>query len=91
MRLHTEPETAWKNIIQLWKENGESLPFKVAKSTWSSAAGHYLIVEKVEVKKWPYGDAWGHYHWNGKPSERGKIKAAGTYNWKLLGGPEGKV
>lgn len=50
MRLHTEPETAWKNIFQLWKENGESLPFKVAKSTWSSAAGHYLIVEKVEVK-----------------------------------------
>ena len=84
MRFHTEPETDWKNIFQLWKENGERLPFKVAKSTWSAAKGHYLIVEKVEVKKWPYGDAWGHYHWHGRPSERGKIKAAGTYNWKLI-------
>ena len=87
MRLHTEPETDWKNIFQLWKENGEKLPFKVAKSTWSAEAGHYLVVEKIEIKKWPYGSAWGRYHWNSAPGAPGapeKIKAAGTYNWKLL-------
>jgi hypothetical protein len=33
MRFHTEPDTDWKNIFQLWRENGEMLPFKVAKST----------------------------------------------------------
>jgi hypothetical protein len=43
MRLHTEPQTDWKNIFQLWKENGEKLPFNVAKSTWSADAGHYLV------------------------------------------------
>lgn len=63
MRLHTEPDTDWKNIFQLWRENGEAVPFKVAKSTWSADAGHFLIVERVEVTKWPYGTAWGQYHW----------------------------
>lgn len=84
MRYHMEPDADWKNIFQLWKENGERLPFKVAKSTWSAEAGHYLVVERVEIKKWPYGDAWGQYHWKGKPGPREKIKAAGTYNWKVL-------
>ncbi|CAH2408214.1 hypothetical protein MES5069_660015 [Mesorhizobium escarrei] len=59
MRLHTEPDTDWKNIFQLWRANGEAVPFKVAKSTWSADAGHFLIVEGVEVKRWPYGAAWG--------------------------------
>jgi hypothetical protein len=47
MRLHTEPDTDWKNIFQLWQEKGEVLPLKVAKSSWSAEAGHYLIVERV--------------------------------------------
>lgn len=38
-----EPGTDWKNIFQLWRENGERLPFIVAKSTWSAAAGHYGV------------------------------------------------
>lgn len=38
MRLQTEPDTDWKNIFQLWHENGEVLPFKVAKSSWSAEA-----------------------------------------------------
>jgi len=85
MRFHTEPDTEWKNIFQLWQENGGQLPFTVAKSTWSAEAGHYLVVEKIDIKKWPYGFAWGQYHWNGVPGERGKISAAGTYNWRLVG------
>ena len=85
MRFHTKPCTDWKNIFQLWKENGEQVPFAVAKGTWSAEAGHYLIVEKIEIKKWPFGSAWGHYHWNGlPPGPREKVKAAGTYNWKRV-------
>jgi hypothetical protein len=86
VRYHTEPETDWKNIFQLWKEGGDVLPFTVAKSTWSAEAGHYLIVERVEVKTWPYGFAWGCYHWEGGPGDpQEKISAAGTYNWKRIG------
>ncbi len=91
MRLDTEPDVDWKNIFQLWRENGERVPFKVAKNTWSAEAGHFLIVERVEIKKWPYGDAWGHYHWGGRPSERKKIDAAGVYKWRLLEDDQGSL
>jgi hypothetical protein len=82
MEFHAKPAGGWRNIFELWRENGERVPFDVVKSTWSPEAGHYLVVERVEIKKWPYGTAWGHYHWNGRPTQRGQIKAAGTYNWK---------
>ncbi|WP_210247022.1 hypothetical protein [Phyllobacterium endophyticum] len=55
--MHTEPDTDWKNIFQLWREGGEALPFQVAKSSWAADAGHFLVVERVEIKKWPYGAA----------------------------------
>jgi len=36
-------------------------------------------------KKWPYGSAWGRYHYYGKPSgSQEKIKVAGTYAWMFL-------
>ncbi|MBY5694683.1 hypothetical protein [Rhizobium leguminosarum] len=70
MRLHTEPDTEWRNIFQLWRESGEVLPLKVAKSSWSAEAGHFLIVEDIAIKKWPYGTAWGQYHWKGYPARR---------------------
>lgn len=85
MRLHSEPDTDWKNIFLLWRENGEILPFKVAKRSWSAEAGHYLIVERVEIKKWPYGDAWGQYHWRAVPGAHGeKVNQPGTYTWRKL-------
>lgn len=85
MRLHTEPDTDWKNIFQLWRGNGEALPFKVAKSSWSAEAGHYLLVERIEIKTWPYGNAWGQYHWRGVPGAKNeKINQPGTYTWKAL-------
>ena len=84
MRFHTESDTESKNIFELWREGGERLPFKVAKCTWSAEAGHFLIVERIEIKKWPYGEAWGHYHWGGVSGPRDKIGAAGTHNWKRL-------
>jgi hypothetical protein len=84
IRYHTQLATDWKNIFQLWRENGEHLPFTIGKSTWSAEAGHFLVVEKVEIKKWPYGSAWGRYHWNGVPGPSEKISAAGTYNWTRI-------
>jgi hypothetical protein len=48
MRLHSEPDTNWKNIFQLWEQNGRRLPFVVAKNTWSAEAGHYAF-SKVQV------------------------------------------
>jgi hypothetical protein len=38
----------------------------------------------MEIKKWPYGAAWGRHHWRGVPGPPEKVKAAGTYNWKRL-------
>jgi hypothetical protein len=33
---------------------------------WEASGGSYLIVERFEIKKWPYGSACPNYH--GKPS-----------------------
>ena len=80
MRLHTEPDTDRKNIFQLWRENGEAVPFKVAKSSWSAEAGHFLIVERVEVKKVVHR---GQYHCNGVPGTKGeKVNQSGTFAWR---------
>jgi hypothetical protein len=80
MRLHTEPGLDWKNIFQLWREAGEALPIRVVKNTWSAEAGHYLIVERIEIGRWPYGLAWGQYHWRGVPGPTDeKINQPGTY------------
>jgi len=53
MRLHDEPSRDWKNIFQLWKENGERLPFIVARNSWDAASGSYLVVERIEIKNGP--------------------------------------
>jgi hypothetical protein len=85
MRLHTEPDVDWKNIFQLWREAGEALPIRVVKNTWSAEVGHYLIVERIEIGRWPYGLAWGQYHWRGVPGPTGeKINQPGTYTWRAL-------
>lgn len=73
-----------KNIFELWRENGEKLPFKAVIDSWSEAKGHYALIEKIEIKKWPYGNAYGQYFFNGKPGEKGYIRNAGTYRWKLV-------
>ncbi len=85
MRMHDEPNRDWKNIFQLWRENGERLLFIVARNSWEVASGSYLVVERIEIKKWPYGSAWGRYHYYGKPSgPQEKIKVVGTYAWMFL-------
>jgi hypothetical protein len=83
MRIHTEPETEWKNIFQLWRDAGERVPFRVVRNSWSATRSHVLIVERVELDKWPYGKAWGTFYYEGSPPEGGRIGVAGTYAWRL--------
>lgn len=71
-----------KNIFELWRENNETLPFKVVLDSWDEAK-HYAIIEKIEVKNWPYGNAFGQYFFYGKPGKRGLIRNAGTYRWTI--------
>ncbi len=71
-----------KNLFEIWRENGEKLPFMAIIDSWDENK-HYALVERIEIKKWPYGNAFGQYFFNGKPGERGLISNAGTYRWKL--------
>ena len=72
-----------KNLFELWREGGEVLPFKAVLDSWSEEAGHYALIEKIEIKTWPYGNAFGQYFFNGLPGKKGIIANAGTYRWKL--------
>lgn len=72
-----------KNLFQLWKENNEQLPFKAILNSWSEEAGHYALIEKIEIKKWPYGTAYGQYFFHGNPGKIGKIDNAGCYRWEI--------
>jgi len=73
-----------KNIFELWRENGENLPFKVRLDSWSDSLGHYALIEDVKVKKWPYGDAFGQYFFYKKPGRKGEIDNSGCYRWKIV-------
>ena len=72
-----------KNVFQLWKENGEQLPFKVIRWTWNPSASAYLV-ERIEIGNWPYGKAWGRFIRNGVPSELDRMPNAGSFQWKIV-------
>lgn len=71
------------NIFQLWALNGELLPFHVRKTTWSKKVRQFYRITKIQIGKWPYGAAWGHYVRAGVEGPEEKIKAAGVYDWEL--------
>lgn len=81
-----------KNIIQIWQEIGENVPFAVRNYRWSDQ--YYTIVEKVEIGKWPYGYAYGyptingqysdHYERNKEWREKRWIPLAGCYQWTFV-------
>lgn len=71
------------NIFQLWGLNGEQLPFHVRKKTWSKKVRQFYKVTRIQIGKWPYGAAWGHYCRAGQEGPEEKIKAAGVYDWEL--------
>lgn len=80
-----------KNLFEIWKYIGKVTPFPARRQGWSDC--YHVIVEKVTVKKWPYGDAFGYPCEDGKPNdhfqysedwrESGLIPSAGTYQWEL--------
>lgn len=89
----------WKNVFQLWEENGKQLPFKVRRWTWYQAT--YFLVTEVVIKKWPYGKAYGHLYMRGE-RQAGNYKydsekkaydlgCAGNYQWEIVGGQKQKI
>lgn len=83
-----------KNIFEIWKEKKEILPFKVRRDNWTMP-NVFILVEKIIIKKFPYGIAEGksmtindkgeevisenQYH-----CKNGIIGCAGCYQWHLL-------
>lgn len=75
------PERDCHNIFELWALNDRHLPMKVVRGSWNQAADHHMLVERIEIRKWPYGHAWGRYCRNGEVAEEQKIGSAGSYQW----------
>jgi len=71
-----------KNIFEIWRGNGEKLPFKARIDSWCEK--HFVVVERVEIGKWSYGQAFGQYYFYGKPGDKTIIKNSGTYRWTLV-------
>ncbi|MDF2892535.1 MAG: hypothetical protein K0R80_2902 [Clostridia bacterium] len=81
-----------KNLIQLWEENDCKVPFKASRDNWS--AEYCVVVEKVEVVKYPYGNVYGYPMYNGKKNdhfsydkrwrEERIIPNCGSYQWSLV-------
>lgn len=71
-----------KNVFQLWREGGETLPFRVVRWTWGPNS--YFIVEKIEIGKWPYGKAWGRFVRDDVVGTEQKMANAGSYQWKIV-------
>ena len=81
-----------KNIFQIWDEIGRITPFAVRRDNWSEK--FYTIVERVEIKKFPYGNAYGfstvngiysnHYEYDGTWRRKKIIPCCGCYQWSLV-------
>ena len=81
------------NIFQLWKENFEKTQFAVRRWNWGEE--YYTVVVKVEIKRWPYGIAYGYPTINGVYSDHyekiypewnaiRQIPNAGSYQWEIV-------
>jgi len=81
-----------KNIFEIWKENGEKLPIAVRRQNWDEQ--YFTVVTGVQIRKWPYGEAYGyptldgdysnHYEYDSKWKNRRIIPCAGCYQWTLV-------
>ncbi|RUU95486.1 hypothetical protein EOB36_32390 [Mesorhizobium sp. M6A.T.Cr.TU.017.01.1.1] len=71
-----------KNVFEIWKEQGERLPFTVIRWTWPS--NRTFVVDRIEIGKWPYGKAWGRPIWKGVAGEQEMLSCAGSYQWKVV-------
>ncbi len=81
-----------KNIFQIWDDIGRITPFAVRRDNWSKK--YYAIVEKVEINKFPYGNAYGfstingiysnHFEHDSKWRRKRIIPCCGCYQWSLV-------
>jgi len=81
-----------KNIFQIWDDIGRITPFAVRRDNWSKK--YYAIVEKVEINKFPYGNAYGfstingiysnHFEHDSKWRRKRIIPCCGCYQWTLV-------
>jgi len=81
--LRNAQEEKSHNIFELWALNDQQLPFRVTKETWSKKVDQFIIVEEIQIRKPPYGFAWGRYCREGAIGEKEKIKNSGTYSWRF--------
>ena len=82
----------YQNIFQIWKELGEKVPFAVRRQNWSDA--YYVVVEKIEIGKFPYGRAYGfpvsnsrysdHFEYDSRWRKKRIIPNCGSYQWELV-------
>ena len=85
------------NIFELWRHNGELLPFGARRASWAETT--HVVVEEIEIRRWPYGDAFGWVYVRGEKqprldakvpfSARGvpDISCAGSYQWSFVALP----
>ncbi len=82
-----------RNIFQIWDDIGRILPFAVTRN--NNTLYDYIVVERVDIKMWPYGIAYGYPSKDGKPSDYFKkfykdwkkgdaIPSPGVYQWHLV-------
>ena len=73
-----------RTVFELWALNDRQLSMQVVRERWRQSADHYMLVERIEIRNWPYGFAWGRYYRNGEAAEEQKIGSAGSYEWREL-------
>ena len=81
-----------KNIFEIWKDSGEKLPFAVRRQKWDEQ--YFTVVTGIQIKKWPYGKAYGyptingeysnHYEYDSQWKNSQIIPCAGCYQWTLV-------
>jgi len=87
-------EDEWLNVFQIWRKYGGKTPFAVRRWSWHPKS--CFIVTNIQVKKFPYGDAYGYFHsWRegrsnidllklGKEGKYEKLNCAGCYQWEYV-------
>lgn len=87
-----------RNVFQIWRDNGERVPFRVRRWSWNwycfAVVVDIVISEKdmeyeVDTGKL-YGKAEGRFFMRGKERRcDGCLSCAGCYQWEFVGDGDG--